>query len=103
MIEPVNTALVHLLEQELHAGEAESIVLAFETKPDILLLDEIEARRIAGLYNLPITGIIGLLMQARNEGQVASLREEMDRLREQGGFWIHDALYRRILEAEKEE
>ena len=36
--EPVNTDLVHLLEQDLHAGEAESIVLALKTKPDILLL-----------------------------------------------------------------
>ncbi len=71
--------------------------------PDILLLDETEARRIAVLYNLPVIGIIGLLMQAKNVGQVASLREEMDRLREQGGFWIHDALYRRIPAAGKEE
>jgi len=27
----------------------------------------------------------------------------MDRLREQGGFWIQDALYRRVLEAEGDE
>ncbi len=42
-MEPVNTDLVRLLEQDLHAGEAESIVLALETKPDVLLLDEAEA------------------------------------------------------------
>ncbi|NVO65958.1 DUF3368 domain-containing protein [Methanofollis tationis] len=64
-------------------------------KPDILLLDETEARRIAGLYNLPVTGIIGILLQAKAEGRVASMREEMDG--EGGGFWIQDALYRRIL------
>ncbi len=52
--EPVNTDLVRLLEQDLHAGEAESIVLAIETKPDVILLDEAEARRIAGLYNIPV-------------------------------------------------
>ena len=101
VMEPVNTDLVHLLEQDLHAGEAESIVLALETKPDILLLDETEARRIAGLYNIPVTGIIGILMQARKGGLIASLQEEMDLLRNQGGFWIHDALYRRVLEIEK--
>ncbi|MCK4269445.1 MAG: hypothetical protein KAW93_03095 [Methanogenium sp.] len=82
VIEPANTALVYLLKQELHAGEQlTSIVPASETKPDILLLpDEIEARHIAGLYNLFVTVIIGLSMQAKNEGQVASLRREMDRL-----------------------
>ena len=66
----------------------------------MLLLDETEARRVAGLYCLPITGIIGLLIQAKREGRISSLAEEMDRLREQGGFWIQDALYRRVLEAE---
>jgi len=103
VVEPGNTALVHLLEQDLHPGEAESIALAVETRPDILLLDETEARRIAGLYDLPVTGIIGLLLHAKAEGRVVSMREEMDRLRGEGGFWIHDALYRRILTVTGEE
>ncbi|MCE5338861.1 MAG: DUF3368 domain-containing protein [Methanomicrobiaceae archaeon] len=96
MVEPSNSALVRLLKQELHAGEAESIVLAIETRPDVLLLDEAEARRVARLYDLPVTGIIGLLIQAKHEGLVLSLAEEMDRLREQRHFWIHDDLYRRV-------
>ena len=103
VIEPSNMALVHLLEQELHAGEAESIALALEVRPDVLLLDEAEGRRVAGLYGLPVTGIIGLLIQAKHDGQVSSLAEEMDRLREEGNFWIQDALYRRILEVERDE
>jgi len=86
----------------LPCGEAESIVLAIEVRPDVLLLDEAEARRIAGLYDLPVTGVIGLLIQAKHEGLVSSLAEEMDRLREQGNFRIHDALYRCVLEEEKE-
>ncbi len=103
VVEPSDKALVRLLEQELHAGEAESIALALEIRPDVLLLDETEARRVAGLYGLPVTGIIGLLIQARREGRVSSLAEEMDRLREEGGFWIQDALYRRVLEMENDE
>ncbi len=78
VIEPSNMALVHLLEQELHAGEAESIALALEVRPDVLLLDETEGRRVAGLYGLPVTGIIGLLIQAKHEGLISSLEEEMD-------------------------
>jgi predicted nucleic acid-binding protein len=101
VVEPSNMALVRLLEQELHAGEAESIALALEIRPDVLLLDETEARRVAGLYGLPVTGIIGLLIQAKHEGLISSLEGEMDRLREQGNFWIQDALYRRVLEADE--
>lgn len=100
--EPVNTDLVHLLEQDLHAGEAESSVLALETKPDILLLDETEARRIAGLYTIPVTGIIGILMQAKTGGRISSLQEEMNLLRNQSGFWIHDSLYKRVLDWENQ-
>ena len=101
VVEPSNMALVRLLEQELHAGEAESIALALEIRPDVLLLDETEARRVAGLYGLPITGIIGLLIQAKHEGLISSLEEEMDRLREEGSFWIQEGLYRRVLEMER--
>ena len=101
MVEPSNSALVRLLKQELHAGEAESIVLAIEVRPDVLLLGEAEARRVAGLYDLPVTGIIGLLIQAKREGLVSSLAEEMDRLREEGSFWIQENLYQRVLEIER--
>lgn len=103
VVEPSDRALVRLLEQELHAGEAESIALAIEIRPDVLLLDEAEGRRVAGIYDLPVTGIIGLLIQAKREGQISSLAEEMNRLRERGNFWIHDALYRRVLDVEKED
>ena len=78
------------------------IALALEVRPDVLLLDEAEARRVAGLYGLSVTGIIGLLIQAKYEGQVSSLAEEMDRLREEGSFWIQESLYRRVLEMERD-
>ncbi|NLZ31370.1 MAG: DUF3368 domain-containing protein, partial [Methanomicrobiales archaeon] len=50
----------------------------------------------------PVTGIVGLLIQARHEGRISSLAEEMDRLRGEGGFWIRDALYQRVLEMERD-
>jgi len=102
VVEPSDKTLVRLLEQELHAGEAESIALALEIRPDVLLLDESEARRVAELYGHPVTGIVGLLIQAKRDRQVFSLAEEMDRLRGEGGFWIQDALYQRVLEMERD-
>ncbi len=102
VVEPSGKALVLLLERELHSGEAESIALALEIRPDILLLDESEARRVAGLYDLPVTGIIGLLIQARRDRQISSLVEEMDRLQGGGGFWIREELYQRVLEMERD-
>ena len=57
---------------------------------------------VARIYDLPIPGIISLLIRARHEGQISSLAEEMDRLREEGNFWIQEGLYRRVLEMERD-
>jgi len=99
-MQPSNTALIHLLLHDLHRGEAESIALALEVKPDILLLDETEARQVAGSYGLPVTGTLGVLIRASRDGQVSSLEEEMNMVRNSGHFWIHDSLYGRILDDE---
>jgi predicted nucleic acid-binding protein len=91
------------LERELHKGEAETIALAIERHPEVVFLDELEARRVATVYGLRKTGVIGILIRAKLEGRITSLREELDKLRNEVGFWIGDALYRRVLQAVAEE
>jgi len=85
------------LLRDLHQGEAEAVALAIEQSPGVLLLDESEARRIAGTYALNKTGVVGLLIRAKCEGQIKSLKAELDRLRRDAGFWIADDLYCRAL------
>ena len=92
-----DTKLLRLLLRDLHQGEAEAVALAIEQSPDVLLLDESEARRIAGTYALNKTGVVGLLIRAKCEGQIKSLKAELDRLRRDAGFWIADDLYCRAL------
>ncbi|MDF1534664.1 MAG: DUF3368 domain-containing protein [Methanosarcinaceae archaeon] len=99
---PVNESVVRLLKRELHAGEAETIALAIEQQPDVVFLDKSEARRVANLYGLRITGIIGLLVRAKYEGKIVSLRDELDKLRDEAGFWIDDDLYNRVLQSAEE-
>jgi len=98
-----NESAVRLLERELHKGEAEAIALAIERHPEVIFLDELEARRVANVYGLRKTGVIGILIRAKLEGKVASLREELDKLRNDAGFWIGDEIYRRALKAVSEE
>jgi hypothetical protein len=99
---PANESVVRLLKRELHAGEAETIALAIEQQPDVVFLDESEARRVANLYGLRITGIIGILMRAKSEGRIMSLQDELDKLRNETGFWIDDKLYNRVLQYAEE-
>jgi hypothetical protein len=60
-------------------------------------LYESEARRIADLYGLPKTGTIGILIKAKQEGQILGLRSELEKLRQVAGFWIEEALYQQAL------
>lgn len=99
VVSPGDEALLRLLKRDLDEGESEAIALAVEREADVVLLDESDARRVADVFGLRMTGIVGLLIRARLEGKLAFLRQELDRLREEGGFWMSDNLYRRALKA----
>lgn len=96
-------SLLRLLRRDLDEGEAEVIALAVNQQADLVLLDESAARRIAELYGLVKTGVVGVLMRAKREGRVQSLQAELDKLRYQAGFWIEEGLYYQALHAVGEE
>lgn len=90
------------LNVALDEGESESIVLALEQSADLILLDDYEAREFARTYGLSITGTVGILMKAKKEGKIASLEEELEKLRE-SGFWLSNKLYTKVLQEENNE
>jgi len=79
--------LAKLLRATLDDGEAEAIALAVETGADLILLDDSDAREKARLYGLRITGIVGILLRAKLDGRIVSLKEKLIMLKETG-FWI---------------
>ena len=102
-VHPVEASLlVRSLKQDLDDGEAEVIALALELEAELVLLDESEARRKAEAFGLKKTGILGILMRAKVEGKISALRPELDRLRTEGGFWIDDGLYWKVLQTASE-
>ena len=90
--ENLKRALMMVLDE----GEAEAIVLALEESADLILLDDYEAREVSRNYELTITGVIGILIRAKEEGKIGSLKEEVEKLKETG-FWIRGDLYTKIL------
>lgn len=52
----------------LDAGESEAIILADEKQSDVLLMDEHKGRQAAKGLGITITGTIGILAQAFDEG-----------------------------------
>ena len=75
--------------------------MALEQKADIVLMDDYDGRAVAKEYNLMVTGTIGILLKAKLEGKIPSLRHDLDGLRE-SGFWLGEELYLKILEQANE-
>jgi hypothetical protein len=87
---------VHTLPKELGAGERAALALAMERDAELVVLDDQEGRRLARARGLAVTGTIGVLVEARAQGKVASLRRELDRVVE-AGLWISETFYDRLL------
>ncbi len=90
---PLFTTLLALLDK----GEAEAIALAIEIGADLILLDESDARRIAEFYNLKKTGLIGVLIKAKWQGRISSLKIYLDQLCKTG-FRLSEQIYNEVLE-----
>jgi len=95
-----DTPLFAEFRRDLDIGEAAALAYAIDADADLVLMDEREARQTARRHELPITGVIGILLRGSKEGTV-SLRTELDRLRDVG-FWIADDLYETVLEQERD-
>lgn len=85
--------LVKLLQSSLDDGESEAIALSLEIGADLILLDDSDAREKARLYGLTITGTIGILLRAKKDKKITSLKESLLKLRGTG-FWINKSLKR---------
>ena len=89
-------AYVQTLRQQVDRGEAEAIALARELSADWLLIDELLGRDVAAQEGLPFTGIIGVLLVAKQSGLLSEIRPSLDALRT-NDFWISQRLYLDIL------
>jgi hypothetical protein len=90
--------LVNLLRRDLGAGEAEAIVLAREIDADVLLIDERLGRSAAESLGITITGLVGILIEAKQRQLLTDPIGLANELRDRAGFWISDSLMNLILQ-----
>lgn len=90
----INRLAVDALCISLDKGEAEAIVLSSE-KGALLIIDDGDGRKAARQLGLKITGTIGVLLLASQEGML-DLKSTLDELKA-AGFRLSDREYGKIL------
>ena len=85
----------------LGAGECAAMILAEELASDQLLMDDLDARRVALSRNLKIIGTIGILLVAKQQGLISTIKDILDSLIAEGKH-ISPRLYKEALLAAQE-
>ena len=83
--------IMPLLIKSLDIGEASVIQTAINLKIDTVCIDEISGRRIANLSDLKVTGSLGIIIKAINNGLNEDIREIIQKMRN-NGIWISEQL-----------
>ena len=88
---PPLSLISQVLANELDPGEASVIQSALEKNVALVAIDEKAGRRIARLNGLSVTGSLGILIKARQQGLIDSMAHSIRQMRNKG-IWISDAL-----------
>lgn len=64
----------------LGPGETEVLMLALESDDPIVILDDALARRMAKMLKIRLTGTLGLLIDAKNAGLIATVEPVLNQL-----------------------
>jgi hypothetical protein len=98
-----STEAIVQMNLRLNPGEAEAITLAKEQQADLLLIDERQGRQVAATLQLPFTGVLGVLLAAKQHGMVTVVRPLLDALQRRAGFWISEQMYTLVIQMSRED
>ncbi len=96
-IKPVeNKNYLRILNQLVDLGEASTIALSLELTDNLMILDDKKARTVANNLNLKFTGLLGVILKAKQQEIIPSVLEVLNKLKSVN-FRISDAIENEVL------
>jgi predicted nucleic acid-binding protein len=81
---------VDRLTSGLGAGEQQAIGLALETG-GLLVMDDRAGRKVAGRLGIATTGVVGVLLKAKQDGKLPTVGPVLEIIRNEG-YWLSDTV-----------
>ncbi|MEO0378327.1 MAG: DUF3368 domain-containing protein [Cyanobacteria bacterium P01_A01_bin.17] len=78
---------MQLLLPILDRGEAEVIAFALEKRAKLVLIDELTGRKVAESLQLKVTGSVGLLIRAKELGEITAVKPLLEAMHEAGMYF----------------
>lgn len=80
--EPTNKTYQKILEASLDKGEASAIAFAIEQTDCLLIIDDYKGRKYAEQLGIKITGTLGVIIDAKLNGHIESVKPMLDKIKE---------------------
>ncbi|MEZ0368069.1 MAG: DUF3368 domain-containing protein [Candidatus Sericytochromatia bacterium] len=87
-----------LMPYEVGVGEQEAMLLFRQLQAQVLLTDDLKARKVAQFNRIPVIGSLGILLKLKDEGHLPAIQPLIVALKRSGLFYS-EALIQTILEA----
>lgn len=91
-----------VLELEVDKGEASAIALSAEKTEALLILDDLQARKLAEKLRLNYTGTLGIIARARREAVIESVKPIIAKIRNTN-FRFSEEVFAAIIKTAGEE
>lgn len=91
----LTTDLQKGLANYLDKGEATAISLAAEHENSLLIIDEIKGRKAAKEMGISVTGSLGVLVEAKNQGHIRKIKPLIEKI-QKTNFRISEELIEQV-------
>ena len=81
-----------MYKTQLHDGEVEVMILSKEIGADVVIIDDANAKKHAKYLGLPVTGTLGVLIKAKQEGYIEDLKSVLHQMIDHGIYMSNNLI-----------